>query len=177
MHVMLDLETMGTAPGSVIRSIGAVAFEFGGLVHTNTFYRNIDRDSCLDAGLTEDAKTMKWWQEQPADTQSIFDRDPELLPVALSQFYSWFKEVGGEEVWAQGAAFDPVLTEHAMLVCGILVPWKFWNVRDTRTLYAIADFAHHDFGRTGIEHYALDDCLHQIKCVNAAVKQLLRKAV
>lgn len=173
MQIMLDLETMGTKPGSVIRSIGAIAFYLNGtLTPYEKFYSNIDRDSCLDAGLTEDQSTMDFWHKQPAETQAIFEQNPRPLPEVLSDFYSWFLANDGVEVWAQGAAFDPVLTEHAMNVCGIKVPWKFWNVRDTRTIYQVAGFDHHAATRAGVEHYALDDCLHQIKCVQQALRSM-----
>ncbi len=59
-HLMLDLETWGTAPGSALRSIGAVFFDLDGKTG-ETFYRNIDKQSCLDAGLKIDPATVSWW--------------------------------------------------------------------------------------------------------------------
>lgn len=59
-HCMLDLETFGTKPGSVIRSIGAVMFDLDGRTGPE-FYRNIDEESCVKAGLTYDPSTVSWW--------------------------------------------------------------------------------------------------------------------
>lgn len=66
-HIMIDLETMGTRPGSAILSIGACSFDpnwLGGSDSDHepgearrTFYQNITLASCLDAGLTIDAAT------------------------------------------------------------------------------------------------------------------------
>lgn len=173
MHVMIDIETWGTLPGSAIRSIGAVAFDLhSGISLDDTFYCNIDEDSCVDAGLTQDLKTITWWEAQSPAAQTLLQQNP--LPVAegLSELYSWFNRVDGQEVWCQGAAFDVVLLEHAMRKLGIPVPWKFWNVRDTRTLYQVADLAYHNEKREGVEHHALHDCQHQVKLVLLSMGKL-----
>ena len=179
MHIMLDLETMGTKPGSVIRSIGAVGFELGAPSQPAgaylEYYANITRESCIDAGLTEDSATVEWWSRQSAEAKDIFADNPVSLPEALSVFYSWFKAVGGKQVWSQGAAFDVVLAEFAFKAASMPpVPWKFWDVHDTRTVYEIAGFDHHAAVRGGIAHYALDDCKHQIKCVLESLRMLGR---
>lgn len=79
MDVMLDLETWGTKPGSAIRSIAAVTFNFeGALVSPSYFYRNIDDKSCLDAGLKRDERTVAWWATQDAGAQQalLVDQKP-----------------------------------------------------------------------------------------------------
>lgn len=173
MHVMLDLETWGTKPGSAIRSIGAVAFDLPtGYFPDNTFYRNIDDESCINAGLLKDAKTEIWWEAQSPAAQLLLAKDQVPLAEALSDFYSWFKEVQGAQVWSQGAAFDIPLLEWAYHVTGVTVPWKYFNARDTRTVYDIAKLAYHDEPREGVEHYALHDCFHQIKLVQMAYARL-----
>ena len=60
MDVMIDLETLGIQPGSVIRSIGAVVFDPVTNTLGSTFYQNICADSCKKAGLTTDPDTIKW---------------------------------------------------------------------------------------------------------------------
>ena len=78
-HVSIDIETLGTAPGSVILTIGAVAFNRHGLIPERngilgTFYQRIDLDYSLRAGLTVDASTLRWWFSQPQATQDeVFD--------------------------------------------------------------------------------------------------------
>lgn len=56
-NIMLDLETLGTCPGSVILQIGAVR-------SNNGLERTITIDSCLRAGLTVDGDTIGWWLRQ-----------------------------------------------------------------------------------------------------------------
>lgn len=174
MHVMLDLETWGTAPGSAIRSIGAVAFDLtSGEVSEPAFYHNIDDGSCEFFGLTRDAATETFWAKQPREAQEALLKDQLPLAEVLSEFYSWFNAVEGKQVWAQGASFDPVLMDAAFKATGVKPPWKFWHFRDTRTVYDIAGFDYHAEKREGTHHNALDDCLHQIKMVRAAHKLIV----
>lgn len=169
-NVMLDIETFGTLPGSVIRSIGAVTFDLAGKVG-ETFYVNIDKQSCLDAGLVVDPKTEEWWSQQsPAARQSL-EVDPKPLHTALLNFRTWFLARNAPFVWSQGANFDPPLLEAAYVASGIGLPWKFFNVRDTRTVYDLFGFDTRDIARKRIHHNALDDTLHQVELVAAALRK------
>lgn len=169
-HVMLDLETFGTAPGSVIRSIGAVVFDLDGNIG-NEFYANIDSETCREAGLTVDPKTVAWWAKQSREAQNSLLVNPQSLGFVVADFHGWFITNGDwhTRVWSQGANFDPALWEAAALAVKELVPWKFYNVRDTRTAYEIGKFDDKTIAREGTYHNALDDCKHQVRCVAAAI--------
>jgi hypothetical protein len=171
-HIMLDLETFGTKPGSVIRSIGAVVFCLDGSMGPE-FYHNIDEGSCVAAGLTKDPATVKWWSQQSKEAQDSLLVDPRPLPWVVADFHGWFIANGGSQgrVWAQGANFDPALWEAAAVAVKNPVPWKFWNARDTRTVYDIANLNTASIPRAGTYHNALDDAKHQVRCVAKAVAQ------
>ena len=168
-HVMLDLETLGTKPGASIRSIGAVVFDpFGdGIVEGSEFYRNISEESCVEAGLVSDPATVAWWSTQPQEARDALLLDPVPLAEAASGFFEWFLNNAGERVWAQGAAFDPPLWEAAVVAAGLRVPWKYWNLRDTRTVYDVCRYSHH---KQPARHNALDDCVRQVACVQEALR-------
>lgn len=178
MHIMLDLETYGVRPGSVIRSIGAVTFDPNDVMaRQQEFYVNVDHDSCMEAGLTVDHSTFLWWQSQSAEAKELVTKDAIPLADAMKLFRTWFNSVGGEKVWCQGANFDAVLLEAAMLAAKQYAPWKFYNVRDTRTVYDLAGFDTSTIERVGVHHYAVDDCKHQIKCVHAAIEKMVLDAM
>jgi len=167
-HVMLDLETFGTRPGSVLRSVGAVVFGLrAGL--GEEFYHNIERQSQLDAGLTIDAQTESWWARQSADAQAHLTDNTAPLATVAALFHAWFARTGGAYVWCQGANFDAVLWEAACAKVGIAVPWRYFNVRDTRTVYDICGFDAKALPRDGTFHNALDDAKHQARCIQAAL--------
>jgi len=164
--VMIDIETMGTTPGAAILSIGAVTFGRAGL--GEIFYAPVLLQSCLDAGLHIDPETDAWWAKQSdAARAAAFRNDAAPLATVLEQFSNWFNLVRAERPWSQGANFDPPLLDAAYRACGMTPPWKYWNVRDTRTLY---DLAGVKVDRSkGTHHNALDDARTQAE---AAVKAL-----
>jgi hypothetical protein len=177
-HVMFDLETFGTAPGSVLRSIGAAFFSPETGAVGATFYANIDRASCEAVGLKVDPATEKWWSEQSQEAQDALLIDCKPLAEVATAFHAFFKQGGGVQIWCQGANFDAVLWEaavRALWPSKNFIPWRFYNVRDTRTAYELAGFDSGSVTRSGTYHNALDDSLHQIACVSAAVR-LLRAA-
>lgn len=171
---MLDLETFGTKPGSVLRSIGAVVFDLSGNMGEE-FYYNIDQGTCQAAGLTVDANTAQWWSRQSKEARDALLVDPRPLPWVVADFHGWFVANAGmgARVWAQGANFDPAMWEAAALAVNNPVPWKFYNVRDTRTAYDIANLNTSSVPRSGTYHNALDDAKHQVRCVAKAISMTM----
>lgn len=176
MHVMLDLETWGIQPGSALRSIGAVQFNLDWVGPGPTFYRNIDKDSCLQAGLIIDVKTVEWWERQSAESVAALQIDPRPLLEVEKAFYEWWCSIDGKYIWCHGANFDDPLWAAACRALNRSVPWKYWDVRCTRTLFAMADFDMRLIPRDGVAHDALADAIHQARCVQLAVKKLFSKA-
>lgn len=165
---MLDLETFGLVPGVALRSIGAVEFELSGETG-DTFYANISRSSCEAAGLVVDPNTEAWWKRQSQAAQDVLLVDPQPLRDIVMRFHIWFRECQAVTIWSHGAAFDTALWEAAARRVELTPPWKFVNVRDTRTVYELFDFDVRDVQRVGTYHNALDDAVYQVKCVAAAL--------
>lgn len=174
-HIMIDLETVGTRPGSAILTIWAVRFDPAAngfddrdplnLPVESAFYRRIDRDSCARLGLTEDADTLSWWSRQaPKARREAFDADPRNdIADVMAEFARW---CGRDPFpWSHGASFDVVLCEAAFERLGQRTPWKFWNVRDTRTLYAFTGI---NPARDRNHHHALYDAAAQAAAVQRA---------
>lgn len=169
-NVMLDLETFGVVPGVVLRSIGAVAFDLDGATGSS-FYANVDRKSCEDIGLIVDPATERWWAQQSKAARDALEVSPQPIADVAAAFHSWFAKTGATHVWSHGAAFDAVLWEAAARRLHLATPWKFWNVRDTRTVFDLFDFDIRDITRDGTYHNALDDARYQVRCVAAAIRK------
>lgn len=124
MHIMLDLETFGNKPYSVIASIGAVSFDSTGILQK--FYRKIDVESCVQIGLTIDVSTMLWWLKQSAAAREEVVSGTYSINQALLDFTSF---IGKEKatVWGNGAAFDNVLLTCAYEKAQLSVPWSYRN--------------------------------------------------
>ena len=177
LHVMMDLETWGTRPGSAIRSIGACVFNMEG--HNperhSVFYTNISDESCLSAGLTKDESTVQWWSEQSEAAQQVLAENPRSLRDAVLGFNLWLGRQGDDvRLWAHGASFDPVLWQAACDAVGEPFAVKFWDFRDTRTVYDLAEINLRQH-RTAemVHHYALDDCVAQSNAVAEGLRKLL----
>lgn len=167
-HIMLDLETWGTAPGSAIRSIGAVVFDPNSGEIGSKFYRNITDESCEHMGLVKDPRTVAWWAEQKPEAQAALLDKQVHIADALSAFTAFWEKANGEQVWGHGASFDLVLLEAAYAAIMLDAPWKFWNIRCCRTVLATAN--RKILRGEGIHHNALDDAIAQAKAVAAAFR-------
>ena len=171
MDVMVDLETLGTTPGCVILSIGAVAFDRRAGSLEAEFYVNLDPASCEESGLRVNPQTVEWWSRQSAEARAALETGQVPLAQALADFTAFFRSVGGRTIWGHGATFDPPVLEAAYRVLGLNPPWKYWAVRDTRTLYELADVA--PDRNQGVHHNALADALSQARAACRAFEKLL----
>lgn len=170
-HIMVDLETMGTAPGSAIVSLGAVAFDPVAGTLGEEFYRVITLGSCQRAGLTIDAGTIGWWLQQSDSARAELVRDDAVaLPNVLGWFAVWFRRQQGRFIWGHGANFDEPLLACAFRAANVEVPWKYWDARCTRTLFALT--GEKPNSEAGVHHNALDDAKAQADAVIRAWRKL-----
>jgi len=171
-HVMLDLETFGTKAGCVLRSIGAVFFDPTHGVYGEEFYTNYTYEDQVAAGAHIDPDTEIWWSKQSKAAQDALTVDQKPFEQTTMEFIKFFKQFKGKYVWSQGSNFDCVLIEHSMELFGIKVPWRFFNTRDTRTVYQMSGFATKSIFRRGEYHNALDDAKHQARCVIESYRRI-----
>ncbi len=160
--IMIDLETLDTKPSASILTIGAIKFDpFGDDIKDpdcEKFYVKVDLDSCDKIGLTTSEDTINWWSQQSKEAQDeAFSPDGRIDIVdAMNQLYKlcW----GVKRIWSHGAAFDIVICEHIFAKVGKAVPWNFWQVRCTRTLF---DLGIDPKRPPVLKHHALEDAWNQ----------------
>lgn len=161
-RIMVDLETLGNVPGSVICALGAVKFDTELGVYAS-FYERISQASCVRLGLTMDADTVLWWMQQ-AEAARAELWAPGRWPLAdvLTGFSMWAGEVS--ELWGCGASFDCALLAAAYRAAAVPPPWKFWQERCFRTTKSWLRGADSlEPSRAGTHHHALDDAAHQAR--------------
>jgi hypothetical protein len=175
--VMVDIESLGVRPGSVIRSVGAIFFD----PHTGQlgpeFYANVDRVDCEANGLTVDKSTVAWWERQSKAAQDALLVNPQSLYDALWSFTTWWQTNGGERVWSHGANFDQPILDACYVAIGMQSPWSFWNSRCTRTLFDIAGVDAHKMSAGEVKHNALDDARIQARAVNVCFQRLGKSSI
>lgn len=132
IHVMLDIETLGTDPGNdVILSMAAVKFDSEAIYEGDTFYEEISTKSCNEYDMgNEDEDTKDWWE----NNEATYTRDGRPLPEVLRKFSKWTPN-GSYYLWSKGPSFDCAFIQKAYNKCESVdkKPWKFWNERDVRT--------------------------------------------
>lgn len=169
-HVMIDIETMGVTPDSAIVSIGAVVFDPRyNVVTGKTFYRELDWES---QGRKIDKETQKWWVGRAPEAKAALDGLDDLSEV-LEELASWLPR--DAKPWGNGSTFDISFLEHAYLQAGIEIPWKFYNIRDCRTIKDMYESARGGYEKKsgGTLHHALDDAKFQAKYVCEMWKSIL----
>lgn len=130
--VMLDLETLGVNPGSVILSVGAVRFDS---VKTGEwFYARIDLRDSMEAGFRVEPDTLMWWFRHGEASVDHAALGGERVFDALSRFALW---LGKEpfELWGNGSTFDNDILRGAFRRMGLRV----WERRADRCFRTLCD--------------------------------------
>jgi hypothetical protein len=162
-HISIDIETLGTAPGSGIIAIGAVAFTLDSL--GGGFYTKVKAESCINSGLTLDHDTMKWWHGQDEEVREEAFSGTESIESALHELAKFiFAYPSNTLIWGNGANFDIVLLEEAYRRTGVscrgnMFPWSYKNIRCLRTVVSM--FPHIKPVESAIKHNAYEDATAQ----------------
>jgi len=173
MQLMLDIETLGSAPDSVILTIAACAFDpFSGTIYDkHAMYRRIDTE-CQDDRSIDDL-TVEWWSKQSFEAQEEAFGEADRVPLkdALEELKGlmWHAEY----IWANGIAFDMTIIEHAFKSYGMPIPWQYYKVMDARTVYKMSP----DREKLGNSHHAFEDVILQIGLLQRTLNKLNVKSL
>lgn len=160
-HLMVDIETLGTDSYAAILSIAAVEFNIMTGETGDHFYRTIDLQSCVDAGLRIQPKTIMWWLNQSPEALKASTINTDNLAKVLLDF-SLFCKHTPYEIWGNSNRFDLGLLHNAYEVINMSIPWDFRKERDVRTLVAFNPEIKKQHQWSGTAHDPLDDCFNQI---------------
>jgi len=157
-HCMIDLETMAVSPNAVVLSLGAVHFDPYSNGYSKSLYFKIDLDDQDKLGREIDPNTLDWWARQDIEImEEAFSQEGRISLVdALDQFhkFAW----GCDAFWSHGATFDIVILENIYRQLNKSLPWNYWQIRDTRTLFDIGFSP--DMPKEN-KHDALQDAIRQ----------------
>jgi len=175
VHVMIDIETLGTRPDAVVLSVGAVAFrpfattgEFV-LVEKAEFHRFLDIDEQVRDGRTIDVDTIKFWLHNKGTLVSILLEEQNSQFDMLSGLRQFLEVYKPKRLWARGPQFDQVILENMISANNLPPLWEYWRWMDMRTLVRISDAviceddasAIRQMTGPRVKHDALDDAKNQ----------------
>ena len=167
MHLMIDIETLGVTPNAAILTIAAQSFDpFGTGYYDQQYYARITLESQPDRSI--DQGTLEWWATQPsaAKDEAFMEEGRIPLDVALDSLGKLIWHA--KRVWAQGPTYDMNILEHAYKSYGKALPWQFYSVRDSRTVFSLWP----ELPKPPTSHHALEDCRRQIDMLQATLRHL-----
>ena len=161
---MIDIETLGTGDMPVVLSMGIVLFDpwedyrETAIEDLNTLYLKPTVESCTDIGCEIDEDTLDWWSTQDVEIiEEAFSEDGrEDIQEVMKKLYKFSRNC--DFYWAQGAVFDYNILEHVAKKLQRGVPWRYWQVRDTRSLFGLVDAELPE----ALRHNALYDSYRQV---------------
>jgi hypothetical protein len=178
-HMMIDIETLGKYNRAVVMQVGVAVFDPGAVDTVGRWYTgdeawewNVDIDSCLKLGGRVDDSTVRWWLRESPEARASVAFMGQSIRTVLDQTgfrHRWDK---CERVWCHGATFDVPILEHYYRECGVTPPWKYHEVRDTRTLFELAEQAGWVREKRETAHTARADAWAQAQDVQLALAHL-----
>jgi 3' exoribonuclease, RNase T-like len=165
--IMIDLEGLGTGPSAVILTIGAQMFDpMSRGWHDRHYYARITLESQPDRNIQQD--TIDWWATQPAESREEAFGEENRVPLdqALDELGRLIWQA--KYVWANGPTYDMNILEHAYKSYNKPLPWKYYKVRDARTIYSL----YPNLPKYPATHHALEDCQRQIYLLQDTFKHL-----
>ena len=164
-HAMIDIETLGTEPASVVLSVGAVKFDpFTSIEPHNGKHWMLDVDAQTDAGRIVDESTLAWWgkQEQSIQDRAFSDEGRTDIDVFMKDLNGWL--TGCEAIWCQGPQFDMVILENLFKQFDHHTNWAFWQIMDCRTIFNMMPVDPRKAIQQNL-HSADEDAYYQAICV------------
>jgi exodeoxyribonuclease VIII len=169
IHAMIDLETLATSPQATVLTVGGVKFDpYSDVEPHSEFYFRLDTEG-QDRDINED--TLAWWgrQDPKAQEEAFGEENRVTAEDFLSTLPKWMN--GVDVLWGHGYGFDITILEDMLRQVGRSIPWQFWQVRDSRTLFAMMKQDPRKGMQTDL-HNALADAFYQAKGVQLAYEEL-----
>ena len=184
MDLMLDIETLGLEPMSVITQIAAVPFDFKDNSLNFGIDFNINLNNCLNNGAVINGDTLLWTIKN--NLQSLENQEQRFtIPEALIRFQRYIKDINPECIWAKSPQFDCSMLEIWYKRCELAIPWKYNQLRDVRTIEYFGktklglgselDQLHDKYGKK--LHNPTTDCHFQIEVIRLVMNHPIPKRV
>ena len=171
IHAMIDLEPLHTTPQATVLTVGGVKFNpFDSSEPHSEFYFKLDIDS-QNRDVSDD--TIAWWgrQDPKVQEEAFSSANRVSMETFLDSLPKWM--VGVDVLWGHGYGFDITIIEDMLRQCNKSIPWQFWQVMDSRTLFNLCKIDPRKAMQTDL-HNALADAYFQAKGVQMAYKELGR---
>ena len=185
LHIMVDLESLGTDTDALVTEIAAMTFEMDSKENQHHFSKMLRLDS-LDT-IPVNVSTLNFWMKDKANTDKLknllnptpLEATRRVGPACLwAEFHSWLSAVVEQypdhdiRIWGNGIGFDIAKMNYNFEQMGLKSPISFRGEMDMRTLLYYAgvvsgqrrDEINAKFNNRN-PHNALADVRYQIEVV------------
>lgn len=163
---MIDIEGLATGPDATILTIAAQTFDpLARGYFEHKYYARITLESQEDRII--DQGTIDWWATQKEAQAEAFAEDGRIpLKQALEELHKLCWKCN--RIWMNGPTYDANILEHAYKSYKMALPWQYYKIRDTRTIYGLVP----SLQKYPASHHALEDCRRQIDLLHDALEYL-----
>jgi exodeoxyribonuclease VIII len=170
MHLMIDIETLGTTPAAPVMEIGAVFFD------RNNVYESFQSYVRPDFTRQQpDVSTLIFWNDQTIPMPLI--EGAPSFPTVMRSLEGWLGDVPLEGIWANAPSFDLVILQQSALAHGMKRPFSYSLFRDCRTIFAIGKTLGVERTFPEIAHAAVEDAKAQARSIIDIHDAMLEKGI
>ena len=161
MEVMIDIETLDTADTAVVFEVGAVFFK-GAKQHRYQWDLVVEQQVRDGRTICGDTMAFHFKTNGGVGMLASISKPSHCVLSMHKELTELFKTHAPTDCWAKGNFDYPILES---LFADLGVPWKFYQLRELRTLMKECDIP-----KGIVRHTALQDCVDQIKRLKACRK-------
>lgn len=132
-HLVVDIETLGVKIPAPILSIGVAMLDCSNGIPATLSVRNIQVDPARCIGAPETASVL-WWMNSKMDSARAAALEPESDDDPFAAFLKLIDDFKPDYFWGKSPDFDFGHLEAQLAHQGLPIPWKFWQLRDIRTI-------------------------------------------
>lgn len=169
-HFMIDIETLGVKPGSIITEIAIVQFDLrnGEIIKEKELIPDIREQQ--DAGMSIDWGTVVWHSNQNTGVFAL--RHEQYAAEVLSNLNDFInvKDWKNDDrffIWSNSPNFDMIMLQEMFRRCKVKFEpiWRYKQLMDFRTVVFLRRLLRPEIDNKVIDvaHSALADCKSQIK--------------
>lgn len=130
--MMVDLETMSTAPNALVTSIGIAVFDEAEVLES--YHLSIIAEG-QKGHISED--TVRWWLDQDPAVFAQSRTSPLLAVDVARRVREVWMNSNANTIWAKPAHFDLPILENFIRSVDVRVPWSHRDIRCLRTVEQI----------------------------------------
>ncbi|MCB4946034.1 3'-5' exoribonuclease [Streptococcus mutans] len=180
-HIMVDIETLGTAVNATVFQIAAVRFD----INTGEILAefNETQDIAELSNINADGSTIQWWLETNSDLMKYLICLPTTSKL-LADFHAWLTAQSEDfdlYLWGNGILFDNNIIRQQFVDMGLNYPIRYSHDRDVRTILQLAcdkldttvnEFKQQCYDPSLTQHHAYHDVINQVAAVVTAYNLL-----